>query len=59
MRVKSILNQVEKYKDFVYERGHGQRDGQERVRGVEVRARAAIVDADEWPREGDIARQEY
>lgn len=40
MRVKSILNQVEKYKDFVYERVRWQAEGQERVLVVEVRSRA-------------------
>ena len=40
MRVKSILNQVEKYKDFVYERVRWQGEGQERVLVVEVRERA-------------------
>jgi len=40
MRVKSILNQVEKYKDFVYERVRWQEEGQERVLVVEVRERA-------------------
>ncbi|HXW15406.1 MAG TPA: ISL3 family transposase [Terriglobia bacterium] len=40
MRVKSILNQVEKYKDFVYERVRWQEEGQERVLVVEVRPRA-------------------
>ena len=40
MRVKSILNQVEKYKDFVYERVRWQGEGQERVLVVEVRPRA-------------------
>ena len=33
MRVKSILNQVEKYKDFVYERVRWQGEGQERGAG--------------------------
>ena len=40
MRVKSILNQVEKYKDFVYERVRWQAEGPERVLMVEVRPRA-------------------
>ena len=40
MRVKSILNQVEKYQDFVYERVRWQAEGQERVLVVEVRERA-------------------
>jgi len=40
MRVKSILNQVEKYKDFVYERVRWQAEGQEQVLVVEVRPRA-------------------
>ena len=40
MRVKSILNQVEKYKDFVYERVRWQGEGRERVLVVEVRPRA-------------------
>ena len=40
MRVKSILNQVEKYKDFVYERVRWQEEGQGRVLVVEVRPRA-------------------
>ena len=40
MRVKSILNQVEKYKDFVYERVRWREEGQERVLVVEVRERA-------------------
>jgi transposase len=40
MRVKSILNQVEKYKDFVYERVRWEGEGHERVLVVEVRERA-------------------
>lgn len=40
MRVKSILNQVEKYKDFVYERVHWQGEGKERSLVVAVRPRA-------------------
>lgn len=40
MRVKSILNQVEKYKDFVYEGVRWQGEGQELALVVEVRARA-------------------
>ena len=40
MRVKSILNQVEKYKDFVYERVRWQGEGRERALRVEVRERA-------------------
>jgi len=40
MRVKSILNQVEKYKDFVYERVRWKGEGRGRVLEVEVRARA-------------------
>jgi transposase len=40
MRVKSILNQVEKYKDFVYERVCWKGEGQERTLEVEVRPRA-------------------
>ena len=40
MRVKSILNQVEKYKDFVYERVRWKGEGRGRALEVEVRARA-------------------
>jgi transposase len=40
MRVKSILNQVEKYKDFVYERVCWQVEGRERALLVEIRERA-------------------
>ena len=40
MRVKSILNQVEKYKDFVYERIRWKEEGGEQVLAVEVRPRA-------------------
>lgn len=40
MRVKSILNQVEKYTDFVYQRVRWQGAGRERVLVVEVRERA-------------------
>ena len=40
MRVKSILNQVEKYKDFVYERVRWQEARQGGVLVVEVRPRA-------------------
>lgn len=40
MRVKSILNQVEKYKDFVYQRVRWQGEGGERVLEVEIRERA-------------------
>jgi transposase len=40
MRVKSILNEVEKYKDFVYERVRWQGEGTERALVVEVRPRA-------------------
>jgi len=40
MRVKSILNQVEKYKDFVYERVRWQGEGKERVLVVGVRPHA-------------------
>jgi transposase len=40
MRVKSILNQVEKYKDFVYERVRWQGEARERVLVVEIRERA-------------------
>ena len=40
MRVKSILNQVEKYKDFVYERVRWQGEGKEQVLMVEMRERA-------------------
>ena len=40
MRVKSILNQVEKYKDFVYERVRWKGEGGGRALEVEVRARA-------------------
>jgi len=40
MRVKSILNRVEKYKDFVYERVRWQGEGADQVLRVEVRPRA-------------------
>jgi len=40
MRVKSILNRVEKYNDFVYERVRWQGEGREPVLVVEVRERA-------------------
>lgn len=40
MRVKSILNQVEKYKDFVYARVRWQGEGPGRALVVEVRPRA-------------------
>jgi len=40
MRVKSILNQVEKYKDFVYQRVRWEGAGRERTLVVEVRERA-------------------
>ena len=40
MRVKSILNEVEKYKDFVYERVRCQGEARERVLVVEIRERA-------------------
>jgi transposase len=40
MRVKSILNQVEKYKDFVYGRVRWQAGGRDRALWVEVRERA-------------------
>jgi len=40
MRVKSILNQVEKYKDFVYERVRWRGEAGGRALEVEVRARA-------------------
>lgn len=40
MRVKSILNQVEKYKDFVYERVRWKDEGRGRALAVEVRPRA-------------------
>jgi len=40
MRVKSILNQVEKYKDFVYERVRWKGEGGGRALEVQVRARA-------------------